>query len=160
MGIKVRGACRTCGKTHETETTGNRVTWRGPCPQKGCDGTVYARRIPASTTGEKTAESRTEPDESTNAPVVRAPRRKVIKVDEYGDPKRKKSERNPESGSTADNQRTDTGADSGDRAGSGHGNDSGKSAEPESRDVPEVRPERRRGRFRVEWKHPYEHLGF
>jgi hypothetical protein len=79
VAVKVRGICK-CGRVVNTEATldrygRQRATWRGPCPRKGCDGVITARRV--------RDDAPPPADDKTNEPKPKKQRRKVTKVS-YG----------------------------------------------------------------------------
>ena len=149
MGVKVAGPCRTCKKIYNGESEGTRVTWRGPCPVKGCTGTVMARRVLVTA---KTTDAATEPAVTAEPVITRKPKRKVVKVDGYNDDKPKAN------GESTDSESTDS-----DGSGDASDEPTGESPEPVTETKPKpVHPEGKgkRRRIGIRFDHPYSELGF
>ena len=94
--IPVRGRCPKCKAEHSTVADTGKVTWRGECPKRGCDGRIIARRVRDEKPDTPEGSSETDADDR---PSPRRRTRKVIKVDGYaeGKPvKDKGSERTPD----------------------------------------------------------------
>jgi len=79
-GLAVRGTCPKCKTEHVTEAPPKKVTWRGECPKRGCDGRIIARRV----RNEENVTPDSTPDETPDdRPSPRRRARKVVKVDGY-----------------------------------------------------------------------------
>ena len=78
--LPVRGTCPKCKHVLNETAPKGRFTWRGECPQDGCDGRVVCRRLDSPAGTKKAPQAAPEP-----APK---PRRKVVKVDAYVEPEK------------------------------------------------------------------------
>src|SRR5688572_8404451 len=81
--LRVRGACPKCRRVVNTVAPKGRATWRGECPEEGCDGRINARRIkPAAAAATSSAEPAGD-QAPAPAPAGRRRRRPITKVDAY-----------------------------------------------------------------------------
>lgn len=88
--LKVRGNCPKCGASREEMALAGRVTWRGPCSKKGCDGTLILRKFHTpESVGESNADN--ESNDPTPPTTRRGTPRKVPKVG-YNKPEGNNSE--------------------------------------------------------------------
>lgn len=91
--LRVRGTCPKCRRVVNHYAPKGRSTWRGPCPSQGCEGTVFARRIPdaeaakAAAEGKETVAGDTTADAAGDPPnddaSAQKTRKKIVKVPSY-----------------------------------------------------------------------------